>query len=135
MTTENNHNTSHQSTGINSNPGAQKHSKAASKTRIDKMLAFILGGEFLTNKSTLRLIPFIAYVCLLLTLSISLRYQLEHLSKDKINKEEQIVFLREIHIQNQQKYQELTKISEVASMLDTIGVGIIAGPPHVIIKD
>lgn len=107
----------------------------STKNRIERALIFLLGGEYLAQKKTRKLIPFILYICILLAISINIRYQLEDLSKEKIRREENVILLKEKQIHYQQEYQKAVKISTIASKLDTINVGLIAGPPHEITKD
>lgn len=65
---------------------------------------------------------------------VSNRYKVEQLSKEKIQLERDIDYLREQRIQMQREYQESIKISRIAEKLDTIGVGLISGPPYEIVR-
>lgn len=123
------HNGSH-STGQTTQEQHQTSSEEPKKSRTEKVLLFFLGGDYLTQKKTRKLIPFILYVCILLAISINIRYQLEDLSKEKIRREENVVLLKEKQIHYQQEYQKAVKISTITSKLDTIQVGLIAGPPY-----
>jgi hypothetical protein len=58
------------------------------------------------------------------------RYRVEDLTKAKIEAQERINYLRESRIELQKRYQETIKISKIAEMLDSTGVGITAGPPY-----
>ncbi len=70
-----------------------------------------------------------------LMLLVSNRYRVESLSKEKIDRERNIEYLREQRIQMQRDYQESIKISRIAEMLDTVGVGLISGPPFELRSD
>lgn len=58
------------------------------------------------------------------------RYKVESLSKEKIRISNDIDYLKEQRIQMQRDYQESIRISRIAAELDTIGVGLISGPPY-----
>lgn len=58
------------------------------------------------------------------------RYRVESLSKEKIRISNDIDYLKEQRIQMQRDYQESIRISRIAAELDTIGVGLISGPPY-----
>ena len=93
-------------------------------------LGKVLGGEFFKAQwvsKQWKLVLLIAAYCLLL---VSNRYYVEKLSKQKIAVEEDIKYIREQRLQMQKEYQESVKISRIASELDSIGVGLIAGPPY-----
>ena len=49
--------------------------------------------------------------------------------EEKLAAQERINFLRESRIELQKRYQETVKISQIAALLDSSGVGITAGPP------
>lgn len=119
-------------------PAQEQHqasSEETKKSRTEKVLLFLLGGDYLALKKTRKLIPFILYICILVTLSINIRYQLEALSKEKIKLEENLILLKGKQIHHQQEYQKAVKITTIASKLDTIGVGLIAGPPYELQND
>ena len=69
-----------------------------------------------------------------LLLIVANRYKVESLSRDKIETEERINFLREERIQLQKQYQQGVKISQIADDLTERGVGITSGPPYEIEK-
>ena len=92
-------------------------------------LARILGGEVLQSKAVLRQIPVILLCCLYALVLVYNRYQVEDLTKAKLAAQERINYLRECRIELQKRYQETVKISQIAELLDSTGVGITAGPP------
>jgi hypothetical protein len=108
------------------------HEDYASKprTKSGTMISNMLGGEVLTKqwvRNQRWLLLLIAFFCLVL---VSNRYWVEHLTKEKLATEERIKFLREQRIQMKKDYQESVKISHIASELDSLGIGLIAGPPY-----
>ena len=92
-------------------------------------LARILGGDVLQSKAVLRQVPVILLCCLYALVLVYNRYQVEDLTKAKLAAQERINFLRESRIELQKRYQETVKISQIAELLDSTGVGITAGPP------
>lgn len=92
-------------------------------------LSRILGGDVLQSKAVLRQIPVILLCCVYALLLVYNRYRVEDLTKEKLAAQERINFLRESRIELQKRYQETVKISQIAELLDSTGVGITAGPP------
>ena len=52
------------------------------------------------------------------------------MTKAKAEAQERNNYLREARIELQKRYQESIKISQIAEMLDSTGIGITAGPPY-----
>ena len=92
-------------------------------------LSRILGGDVLQSKAVLRQIPVILLGCFYALILVYNRYKVEDLTKAKLAAQERINFWRESRIELQKRYQETVKISQIAQMLDSTGVGITAGPP------
>jgi len=92
-------------------------------------LARILGGDVLQSKAVTRQIPVILLCCVYALLLVYNRYKVEDLTKEKLVAQDRINFLRESRIELQKRYQETVKISQIAELLDSTGVGITAGPP------
>ena len=103
------------------------------KSRVN--LSHILGGDMLNRAWLSRQTGLIVLVVVFMLFLVANRYHVEKLSRDKIVTEEHIKFLREQRIQMQKDYQESVKISRIARVLDTVGVGLIAGPPYEITVD
>lgn len=92
-------------------------------------LSRILGGDVLQSKAVLRQIPVILLGCFYALILVYNRYKVEDQTKAKLAAQERINFLRESRIELQKRYQETVKISQIAELLDSTGVGITAGPP------
>ena len=101
-------------------------SKKPSKNYIGKFL----GGEFLKGSWVKQSVPFLAIIVAFWLLAVSNRYRVEKLTKEKIKVEDNIKYIREKRLQTQKEYQESVKISRIANELDSVGVGLIAGPPY-----
>lgn len=84
----------------------------------------------LSGKVLLKYVPWMMMVVACLLLLIYNRYRIEDLVKEKNETQERIKYLREHKIQMQKKYQESTKISKIAEELDTLGIGLLSGPPY-----
>lgn len=93
-------------------------------------LARILGGDVLSSKVVVKQLPLILLLTLYGLLLVSNRYRVEQLTKDKIDTQEHINYLRERRIDLQKRFQETIKISQIAEMLSDSDVGITAGPPY-----
>jgi len=89
----------------------------------------IFGGEVLQSQFVLRQKWLILLLCAFGLLLVYNRYRVEDLTKARIEAKDRIDFLRESRIELQKRYQETIKISKIAEMLDSTGVGITAGPP------
>ena len=92
-------------------------------------LARILGGEVLQSRAVLKQIPLILLLCFYAIVLVYNRYRVEDLTKEKAEAQDRINYLREARIELQKRYQETIKISQIAEMLDSTGIGITAGPP------
>ena len=88
-----------------------------------------LGGDLLSRDFLRKNLLLLLLVMVLLMLVISNRYRVEQLSREKKALKEEINYLRENSIQMQREYQQSIKISCIAEALDSVGVGMIAGPP------
>ena len=100
------------------------------KPRMRKTLARVMGGGVMQSKGMRRQIPLILLICLFGICLVYARYRVEDLCKRKQAKQEEINSLRQRSIDLQKRYQETVKISQIARMLDSTGIGITAGPPY-----
>lgn len=96
----------------------------------NKKFLQILGGdvlesEFFTNQ--LFLLFIILVLCLIM---VSMRYQVENLNKEKENLQKELSYMHEQRVQMQKQYQESIRISRIDKELDTLGIGLVAGPPY-----
>ena len=99
-------------------------------TKKPKWLSRILGGEVLQSRAVLKQIPLILLLCFYAIMLVYNRYRVEDLTKAKAEAQERVNYLSEARIELQKRYQETIKISQIAEMLDSTGVGITAGPPY-----
>lgn len=108
---------------------SEHHQKGTSQSSLWKkwFRGDALGGSFLRRQLKL-----ILMIVLCLIVIVTMRYKVEELQKEKIATETRIGVLREHKIQMQKQYQESVKISRIEKKLDTLGVGLISGPPYAI---
>ena len=90
----------------------------------------ILGGEILLRHGVRKFAPLMVLIVGCFLVLIYNRYKIEDLVREKKATEERIKYLREHRIQMQKKYQESIKISNIAKELDTLGIGLMSGPPY-----
>ncbi len=89
-----------------------------------------LGGDVFQSRAVLRQIPLLLLILVFALLIVANRYRVEALTREKLILQERVDFLREQRIQMQKQYQESIRISRIDQELDTIGVGLVAGPPY-----
>ena len=92
-------------------------------------LAKVLGGDMLGSHFVLRQIPLLLLIlggCLLM---VEVRYTVESLNKKKDALQKEVSYLREQRVQMQKQFQESIRISRIDRELDTVDVGLVAGPP------
>ena len=99
-------------------------------TKKPKWLSRILGGEVLQSRAVLKQIPLILLLCFYAIMLVYNRYRVEDLTKAKAEAQERVNYLSEARIEMKKRYQETIKISQIAELLDSTGVGITAGPPY-----
>ena len=99
-------------------------------TKKPKWLSRILGGEVLQSRAVLKQIPLILLLCFYAIMLVYNRYRVEDLTKAPAEAQERVNYLSEARIELQKRYQETIKISQIAELLDSTGVGITAGPPY-----
>ena len=107
----------------------QESKQQAGEKKKPNWLSRILGGDVFQSKAVTKQIPVILLCCFYGLMLVYNRYKVEDLTKAKLVAQERINFLRESRIELQKRYQETVKISQIADLLDSTGVGITAGPP------
>lgn len=108
----------------------QQPTSQVDRKRRPNWLARILGGDVLQSRAVLKQVPLILLLCFYAILLVYNRYKVEDLTREKAEAQERINYLREARIELQKRYQETIKISQIAEMLDSTGIGITAGPPY-----
>ena len=98
--------------------------------KVANSVAKVLGGDILSDKFVLRQIPLMLLCMVFLLLVVATRYGVENLIREKMEKENRLIELREQRIQILKSNQETVKISQIAEDLKETGVGITSGPPY-----
>ena len=92
-------------------------------------LAQVLGGDMLGSHFVLKQIPLLLLILAFCLLMVAIRYRVESLNKQKDRMKKEVSYLHEHRVQMQKQYQESIRISRIDRELDTVGVGLVAGPP------
>ncbi len=92
-------------------------------------LAKVLGGDMLGSHSVLRQIPLLLIILAGCLAMVAVRYNVESLNKEKERLQKKVSYMREQRVQMRKEYQESIRISRIDEVLDSIGVGLVAGPP------
>lgn len=103
--------------------------------RTTNWLGRLFGSGLLRSPAVTRQGWLVALIVFFLLIIVSNRYYVEKLSKEKLAIEERINFLSEKRMQMKKEYQESVKISRIVEELDSVGVGLIAGPPYELAVD
>ncbi|MBQ9587063.1 MAG: hypothetical protein IJR26_04290 [Bacteroidales bacterium] len=90
----------------------------------------MLRGNVLDSRFLLRQTPLLLTVLLFCLIMVKVRYRVESLNKQKEAMQKEVGYLREQRVQMQKQYQESIRISRIDRDLDTIGVGLVPGPPY-----
>lgn len=93
-------------------------------------LAQFLGGEVLGSQFVVKQIPLVIIIVALCLVIVSVRYKVESLMREKKALQESVDYMREERVQMRRQYQESIRISRIDRDLDTVGVGLVAGPPY-----
>lgn len=110
-------------------PSPEKKKKRKKRINLGSKLKQKFADSPLRDKWILKNLPIILLIIFFAILHISNRYYVERLMKEKIEITDHIKYLREHQIQMQKNYQESIKISQIAKDLDSLGIGLTAGPP------
>lgn len=105
-------------------------SRDRSEAKENRNLRTLLKNNKITRKGLRQYVPWIFMLIICFAVLIFNRYRIEDLVKEKNDTQERIKYLREHRIQMQKVYQESTKISKIAEELDTLGIGLLSGPPY-----
>ena len=84
----------------------------------------------LEKEVVLKQIPLLILILGWCLAMVAVRYRVESLTKEKNNLQKQVSYMNEQRVQMQKQYQESIRISRIDKQLDTLGVGLVAGPPY-----
>ena len=106
-----------------------EENKQTGKKRKKGVVGKVIRGDVLQNPKVLKQIPLVLLVCLFCIALVYNRYRIEDLNRQRQAMEDEKSYLQQKQIELQKRYQETIKISQIAEMLDSTGIGITAGPP------
>lgn len=95
----------------------------------------LLGGDFLTNDTSIRQLPFLLFIMFLGIVYIANVYYAEANIRDISNIKKEIKELRFEHISTKSKLMQLSKQSELVKLLKTQGIKESTIPPYKIVVD
>ena len=106
------------------------------RTRIDNSntLSSILKGEFITEKSIKRLIPFLLMLVFLGLINIRSSFYAEKLLKKSISLEKEIAAIRLTYITSKSELMSLYRRSVVEGLVEDQGLRTSLRPPEIIEK-
>lgn len=107
-----------------------KTKKTKKKNGEKRRFIDLIGGDVLRSRTVLDQIPLLVLILLMCLATVYNRYRVEALTREKVQLEERVSYLREQRVQMQRLYQESIRISRIDQVLDTVGVGLVAGPPY-----
>lgn len=93
-------------------------------------LTQLLGGDVLEKEVVLKQIPLLLLILAGCLGMVAVRYRVESLTKEKNTLQKQVSYMNEQRVQMQKQYQESIRISRIDRELDTLDVGLVAGPPY-----
>lgn len=93
-------------------------------------LARFLGGDVLESRFVMRQIPLVLIIVAMCLVMVGIRYKVEDLMREKKALQDKVDYLKEVRVQMRRQYQESIRISRIDQDLDTLGVGLVAGPPY-----
>ena len=100
---------------------------------IQKRTKSLLGGDFLTNDTSARQLPFLLFLMFLGILYIANVYYSEANNRDIDNLKKEVKELRFEHISTKSKLMQLSKQSELVKVLKDKGIKESTVPPYKII--
>ena len=94
----------------------------------------ILKGEFITEKSNTKLIPFLLLIVALVLVNISFSFHAEKLLKQSISLEKEVADLRLSHITTKSELMSVYRRSVVERLVENQGLKTSLTPPEIIEK-
>ena len=90
----------------------------------------VLAGDMLGSRWVMKQIPLLLLILVMCLLMVAVRYRVESLNKEKDRLQKDVSYIREQRMQMRKQYQESIRISRIDQELDTVGIGLVAGPPY-----
>jgi len=106
----------------------------ATRSSSSNTLSSILRGEFIIEKSNVRLVPFLLLVVVLGLINIRSSFHAEKLLKQSIALEKEVADLRLTYITNKSRLMGLYRRSVVEGLVKNQGLKTSLTPPEIIEK-
>ncbi|MCD4747174.1 MAG: hypothetical protein K8R58_12830 [Bacteroidales bacterium] len=108
----------------------EKEVKTSTKNSIaEKLLVFFLGGDFLKKENTLKFLPFILYLALLVIIYIGNSYYAEKNIREIEKIQKELKELRYEYISTKSELMHRSKQSQIAKSLKLTGIKESTVPP------
>ena len=106
------------------------------KTKVSNpnTLSSILKGEFIADKSNVKLIPFLLMLVILGLVNIRISFDAENLLKQSIALEKEVAELRLTYITTKSKLMSVYRRSVIESLVENQGLRTSLIPPEIIEK-
>ena len=105
------------------------------KKHASNTLSFILRGEFITEKSNVKLIPFLLMIVALGLVNIRSSFHAETLLKQSISLEKEVADLRLTHITHKSKLMSVYRRSVIENLVQGQGLRTSLTPAEIIVKN
>lgn len=100
------------------------------KSKKGASLRRVLAGDMLGSRWVMEQIPLLVIIVVMCLLLVAVRYRVESLNKEVDQLQKKASYLLEQRMQMRRNYQESIRISRIDEELDTVGIGLVAGPPY-----
>lgn len=100
------------------------------RNRRRRLVTEFLGGDILKSNivtKQLLLLFIILFMCLFI---VGMRYRVEKYNRERLILQDKLSYIEVKRIFMQRQYQEAIRISHIDETLDSVGVGLVAGPPY-----
>lgn len=107
------------------------------KTKIDKSnkISSVLKGEFIAQKSNVKLIPFLLMIVFLGLINIRSSFHAEHLLRESIALEKEVADLRLTYITNKSTLMSMYRRSVIEDLVNDQGLETSLNPPYILEKE
>jgi hypothetical protein len=107
----------------------KKRRERSGESRVGKAVRSILDGSILTRQTVVRLVPYFLFLTLICVLYIANTYYAEKTIRQSIRLRKEIKDLESDYLSTKSELMMCSRQSELAEMLDTIGVVESLTPP------
>lgn len=107
-----------------------KEQNKTAKSGRGRGLRGVLAGDMLGSRWVMEQLPLLVLIVVMCLVLVAVRYRVESLNKEKERLQKEVGYLREQRMQMRKRYQESIRISRIDEELDTVGIGLVAGPPY-----